>query len=349
MTDARTQHTQSLVEVPTSWGEKYTEEDKEKATRIVNWLRDGQEHEPGFEHQRSQTKLSKAANIKATTLNTVIAGKYPSSPTKWLDTALDTIRMQMQRETQYRTTTPFVETSVYRTVLAACKRAHTYRNFAVVAAYVGTGKTTAVKQYAETHSNVFLIEATPDMNAGVLVNELVELLKADVHKANKYSEGTKAEKMRGIINRLKGTDSLIILDEAETVSTQTLEYIRRISDNAGIGVVLSGTEKLKPMIRDPRGRFGQISSRVSFWPKVITSITEKDVEMISHSAMQYDGVALTPEVLDAFWQMCEGSARVLANNLIPGVRDYGLRKGLELTPELIFKVGQELLGFKRRA
>lgn len=349
MANSRTQHTQSLVEVPTKWGEKYSDEDKEKVKQIVQWLRDGQEHVPGFENQRSQTKLAKASGVNHTTLNTIISGKYPSSPSKWLDQALDTIKRQLQRETTYRTTTPFVETSVYRTVLAACKRAHTYRNFAVVAAYVGTGKTTAVKHYAEQYANVYLLEATPDMNAGVLVSELVELVKADVHKANKYSDGTKAEKVRGIINKLKGTDSLLILDEAETVSTQTLEYIRRISDKAGIGVVLSGTEKLKPMIRDPRGRFGQISSRVSFWPKVITAITENDVELISHAAMQYDDVQLTEEIIDAFWQMCEGSARVLANSLIPGVRDYGLRKGKALTPDLIFKVGQELLGFKRRA
>lgn len=346
MTEAVIKHIQSAVSVPTAWTDAYTEGDKAKVAEIVDWLNAGQAHAPGYQHQRSQIKLAKMAKINQATLNTSLSGKYPSSPTKWLDIAIDTIRRVGERERDVRRT-PFVETTVYQAVQAACHRAHLYKNFSVVSAYVGTGKTTAVKRYAETHANVILVEADPDMNAGVLVNMLAELTNAVVHRANKYSAGTKAEKMRGIINRLTGTDSLLILDEAETVTTQCLEYVRRISDKAGVGVVLSGTEKLKPMIKDPHGRFGQISSRVSFWPAVIQGITERDAHAITEAAFEMDDVELTPEILDAFWQVCDGSARVLANSLIPGVRDYGLRRGKELAPELVFKVGQELLGFNR--
>jgi hypothetical protein len=152
--------------------------------------------------------------------------------------------------------------------------------------------------------------------------------------------------MDAIIRTLKGTDKLLILDEADKVSTQTLEYVRRISDICKIGVVLSGTELLQPMIKDPRGRFGQISSRVLFWPPVMKNISEKDAHKIVGAAL--DGEAeLTPEIHKAFFDMCDGSARVLARSLVTGVRDYGIRKGHDLTPELIYRVGEELLGFKK--
>ena len=114
-----------------------------------------------------------------------------------------------------------------------------------------------------------------------------------------------------------------------------------------IGVVLAGTEKLKPLIMDPQGRFGQISSRVGFWPPVIKGITPDDSEALAMAALSDIDVELSEEVLDAFWQMCDGSARVLVSALIPGIKDYGLKKKKELTPELIYKVGQNLLGFKK--
>jgi len=346
MVTKATKHTQSLVATPKVWGEKFSEDDKQKTIQVIDWLNEGQEHVPGFENQRTQKKLSRSSGVHFTTLNTILKGTYPSPPGKHLDKLIDTISRSNDRDQEVMIT-PIVETSVYRAVNAACVRAHKYRNFGVVSAFVGTGKTTALKHYANTHANVYLVEADPDMNASVLVTTLVEITNAVVHKTNKYGTGTKPEKMRAIINTLKGTDSLLIIDEAETVTTQTLEYVRRISDKAEIGVVLAGTQKLKPLIKDPQGRFGQISSRVSFWPAVIKGITEKDANQITQAAMIQDGVELTENVLDAFWQMSDGSARVLANSLIPGVRDYGLRRSKELTPDLIYKVGQELLGFKR--
>ncbi len=341
------QHNQSTQEHPDKWHSSYSEHDIKEVCDIIDWINEGQFHEPGYKNQRSQVKLSKASTVNDSTLNTILRGKYVSSPTKFIKKMLDAIRRWDMREEEGVHDCPFVETSVYRTGIAACKRAHLYRNFAVLSAFVGTGKTRTLKYYAANNSNVILVEATPDMNASVLVSELVHQTGAVVHKTNKYSAGTKAEKTSAIINALKGSDSLLILDEAETVSTATLEYVRRISDKANIGVVLAGTEKLQPMIRDPQGRFGQISSRVGFWPPVIKGITQDDSNALATAALIDFDVELTDEVLDAFWQMCDGSARVLVSALIPGIKDYGLKKKKELTPELIFKVGQNLLGFKK--
>jgi len=334
------------MSMPEKWGETYTPKDIENTIEIINWINTGHVSEVGHGNQRTQLKLARGSGVNHTTLNSLLKGKYVSPPSHHLEKVLEYIARATERE-EATFNTPIVETSVYLHVKAACVRAHKYRNFAVVSAFVGTGKTTALKRYAKEYSNVYLIEADPDMNGSVLVSTIVELTGAIVHCSNRYGTGTKAEKMRAVISHLKGTDSLLIIDEAETVTTQTLEYVRRISDKAGIGVVLSGTEKLKPLIKDPHGRFGQISSRVSFWPKVINGITEKDAKAITEAALAHDGVELTGEILESFWQMCDGSARVLANALIPGVRDYGLRRNKELTPDLIYKVGQELLGFKR--
>lgn len=334
------------IAMPTSFTDKYTAEDIEGVRKIVEWVNDECQQDESFRKKRTLTNLCRRAHINDSTLQGVVSGKYPSPVSQHIAKALDAMKRSDERD-QNNINNPFVETSVFKFAEAACHRAHIRRNFSVISAYVGTGKTTAVKEYADRHPDtVILIEGTPDMNASVLVTELVRLTNAVVHKSHKYSAGTKADKMAGVIRSLQGTDKLLIIDEAETLCTQALEYIRRISDLCDIGVVLSGTEKLRPLIKDPQGRFGQISSRVGFWPNVIKGITQEDARVITEAAFEEDDVELTDDLHDAFWQISQGSARILARNLIPGVRDYGLKKGKVLSCELIFKIGQDLLGFR---
>lgn len=336
----------SRIKRPTTWNEVYTDSDKEMVNKIFDFLEDPDNTAAGW----NQTQLGKRANVNLGTLNQELQGKYPSPPTKHLKACCDVIDLQRQRQRDNIVEMPYVETSVHRAMFAACKRARMYRNFSVVSAFVGTGKTKVAKRYAEKHSNVILLEALPGLSALVLLDTLVRLTNANVKKTHRSSRGTKDQMFDAIVNTLKGTDTLLIVDEAETLTEQSLEFIRRLRDLAGIGVVLTGTERLYPLVRDPRGQFGQISSRVGFWPPAITSITEKDAEELVRAAFAGDGVhdQLTPDVLDALWQVCDGSARVLCEAIIPGVRDYGLRKGAALSPELVFKVGTDVLGFRIR-
>lgn len=330
-----------MAQRPKTWSDRYSDEDKALVRSIVDWLNDPRNRDNGW----NRTMLARAAVVPSSTFHLVINGTYSASPTKHLKKAIEVIQREAERNEQGVHLNRFVETSVWSVVLAACKRAHVYRGFAVVSAYVGTGKTTAVKRYVETHPSAVLLEATPNMTAAIMLTELAELTGAIVHKASKWTDGTQADKMRAIINTLKGTDRLLILDEAETVTPQCLEVIRRVSDKAEVGVVLSGTQRLKPLVKDPLGRFGQVSSRTIFWPAVIQSITPDDAAALTRSALAGDDVELTDEILDAFWQMCDGSARVLCKGLIPGVRDYALKQGVTLTPDVIFKVAQQILGF----
>lgn len=324
---------------PANWSDKYNADNKRDTKRIIDWLNN---------NEISQATISKAADISNTTFNNVVKGKYISPPSLYIIKIMDTIERYDKRGDEGIQDCPFVETTVFRAVTAACTRAHLYRNFSVVPEFVGTGKTRSLKHYAAHNSGVIVIEATPNMNPGVFISELVIQTGAIVHKSSRHSSGTLAEKVSAVITALKHTDSLIVLDEAETVCTSTLEYLRRISDKAGVGVVLAGTEKLKPLIKDPQGRFGQISSRVGFWPPVIQGITKDDAIALARAAFG-DQVEISDESLDALWQMCDGSARVLVSALIPAIKDYGLKKNHPLTPDLIFTVGNNILGFTTRS
>lgn len=301
-------------------------------------------------------QLASLVGCSKGTVSQVLNGKLPRSPSEWLAQFKTAIEKYQGADLELAdwddhpadATDPldgaYVETSVHRAIVAASYRARRYGGFGVVAAFVGTGKTTALKRIAESQPGVYLIEGLPAMTHSVLLDELVSQVGCPVKTASTKTGGTKAEKLRAIIGALKGKQALILLDEAETCSASTLEYLRRIRDLAGAGVVLCGTEKLMPMIRDPRGRFGQISSRVNYWPPVIKRISADDIRALAQAYMP-DDVTLTDELAKAFDTACDGSARVLCEGVIPGVLDYGVNKGHELTPALVQKISRDLLGF----
>lgn len=335
------------LSVPTQWPDHYAPDDRADVARVIHWLNAGAGHAPGYKNQRSQTKLARAIDISQSTVNTILLGKYPSPPGKYLRQMLDYISRETERA-ETSVTIPLVRTSVYELVAFVCARAHRYRDIGLISGMVGVGKTSALKAYAEAHPNVILIEGMTDMNALVFLRLMVEKTGAVVRKSHKYSQGTKADMVAGVIAALAATDKLLVIDEADKITDQALEYARRISDLAEIGLVLAGTEKLHPMVRDPLGRHGQISSRVGFWPPIIKGIKREDAAAIARAAFTGRAIEgeLADEVLEAFWQMCDGRARVLAK-LIRNVIELGLEQGHALSGQLVYSAGQQLMGLKR--
>ena len=328
------------------WSENYTSEHRMHVRSILAMMATA-----GL----SQRRLAQLAGISPTSANHVLSGQYNKAG---LDNHLAAMRSALDGYLGHdlelgdwdqdaadlgQLDGAHVETSVHRAIVAACYRARRYGGFGVVAAFVGTGKTTALKKIAEDQASVFLIEGLPAMTHSVLLDELVSQIGCPVKAASTKTGGTKAEKLRAIINALKGKQALILLDEAETCSASTLEYLRRVRDLAGAGVVLCGTERLMPMIRDPRGRFGQISSRINYWPPVIKRCSNDDIRELTRAYLP--DVELTDDLLQAFEHACDGSARVLCEGVIPGVLDYGINKGRDLTPALVKKISRDLLGF----
>ena len=83
------------------------------------------------------------------------------------------------------------------------------------------------------------------------------------------------------------------------------------------------------------------------WPKTIEKITRDDADDMAREALS-DAGTLSDEVLDTLWAYCDGSARVLNENLIPAVRDYGMDK-LPLTSKLIETIAAKVLFMERPA
>jgi DNA transposition AAA+ family ATPase len=328
MTTPTTAMQTSLPGLPNAGGKAvYTEQDNEKVGTILQWLDD---------NKKSRSWLSKKANIPTGTLSQILTSKYVSSPTRQLTQLVSVLEVETDR---LKDGTPgYVKGSVHKLLQVVFDRTRKHQNFGVVTGYVGVGKTRTGKEYAVSHPMTLFVEVSPNMTPGVLLTELLEQLDVAVPAGldNKFRE---------VIRVLRGTNYLLIADEAEKMSSSALEYLRRIRDMAMVGVVLTGTEKLTTLIKRQHGQFDQVRSRVGMWPKTIERIARDDADDIARAALA-DAGELSDEVLDELWAYSAGSARVLTENLVPAIRDYGIGRA-PISAELVQKIAEKVLFMQR--
>jgi DNA transposition AAA+ family ATPase len=305
-----------------AWAEHFTPDDIAAVETIRGWL---------GERNYSQAALARLARVSGAALNQLLRGNYAAAPGKLLTALLSAIRHADEQGGSGSAVAP-VETSVSRLVEFACGMARRYRNFAVIAGYVGIGKTYALKRYAAANPNTIVIEANPCMTPQSLIKQLARLVGG-------VEKGSVADKFDLIIGGLKDTDSLLVIDEAETLTAKQLHTIRRIRDTANIGVVLAGTEHLSGLIRPQHGQFDQIRSRAGFWPETVKSITAEDAAALTQSAF---GTEEVPEdVLARLYAYCKGSARMLVEGLIAALKEF--RQGRPLDVKLVDAVARQAL------
>lgn len=307
----------------------YTEQDKDKAQAIGSWL---------SRHQQSRAWLATKARIASSTISQLLNGKYPSSPTDMLNTMLAILQVEAERIGDG--TPGYVEGAVHKLISVVCDRTRKHGSFGVVCGHVGVGKTRSLKEYAKRKPQTVVIETNPAMTPGTLLAELLEALDVAA------PAGLDA-KFRAVVKVLAGTTYLLIVDEAENCNATALHYLRRIRDKAGVGVVLAGTERLHALIRPEHGQFDQIRSRVAMWPATIKAINRDDADDMARAGLPEFG-EISDAALAELWSFCAGSARVLMEDLVPALRDYG--KGhRELTPGLVQQVAEKVLFMTKRA
>lgn len=308
---------------------EYTASDLAAVEQIKTWL-DERRLTDDKTQRVSQAALARMARIGVSTFSQVLSGTYVTSPSKILEQVMSAMRHAEEQESDLL---PAVETSVFKLVQTACTMARRNRNFSVMSAYVGTGKTFALRYYTRNNPNTFMIEANPTLTPQTIIKKLAQtIIGHDVG-------GKIYDQFEAIVNELKNTDSLIILDEAETLTPKQLEILRRIRDTANVGVVLAGTEYLNALIKPHHGQFDQIRSRSGFWPETIRQITKDDSGALVQAA--FPGEDISDEVIERLIQYSAGSARMLVEGLIANIHQF--RKGRELDTKLVDAVASQAL------
>lgn len=149
----------------------------------------------------------------------------------------------------------FRETPSARRYLRMFQYCQAAPDIGVIAGGAGIGKTEAAREYRRTSPNVFIATVQPVRNtAPKFVDSVAEVLGVSGRGATRQTSG--------IIDRLSGSGSLLIIDEAQHLATSALDQARSFHDLARCGLVLIGNHSVYSRMGDGRAEFAQIFSRI---------------------------------------------------------------------------------------
>ncbi len=120
----------------------------------------------------------------------------------------------------------------------------------------GSGKTTAIKEYIKQHPEAILIEVIPGMSTKSLLQTICE-------KLNISGVVTIEEMITAISKEFKRREAVLIIDEAENLTTRTLEILRRIWDFSRVPIAFVGTYNVVRNLKGRNGELLQLYSRIN--------------------------------------------------------------------------------------
>jgi len=218
----------------------------------------------------SKTELCRAAGISTSALSQFIHDKYTGNNDK-IATVVNGFMDRFENRAAGRKVS-FVETSVSELFFDIASVCHNLGRIGMAVGPSGIGKTEAAKEYKNRNSDTILIEASVGYTEKFALKKIDELTGGD-------GRGGKPDLLDGIVEKLKGSNRLIIIDEAEHLQDRILEVIRRIHDFTGVGVLYVGLPKFAATVINLRRDFDYIKNRI-YMPAKFERITVDDAERI---------------------------------------------------------------------
>jgi len=224
---------------------------------------------------RSQSAVARAIGISATSLSQWINKKYPGDFVKLEKRIEDFLSREFTRA-KYKVHDNFIDTSLALSITDVLNYCHTHQDMGVVYGSPGLGKTISANEYKKAHPDTLLITAFKGFSWSAIISSICE----DLGLASKLAG---YRKVQMISNALKGSDRLIIIDEAQFLTDSSLEIVRSIHDLSGVGVVYIGQPSLERKMKGKEAEFfAQIYSRLGV--KLTLSAPEfTDVQLIANS------------------------------------------------------------------
>jgi DNA transposition AAA+ family ATPase len=281
------------------------------------------------ERKLSQSAVSRALGISTAVLSQWLSGTYPGNVTKINKAVKGFLERLQERLRVPKKTIPFQMTTVATKVFEIARMVHLDSEIGVVYGDSGIGKTASITEYVARNSDVVFIEADLGYTAKVLFQELSKRLGID-------PSGSIHDMFEGVVAKLKHSERLIIIDEAEHLPYRALELLRRLYDKAGVGVLLVGMEKLILNLRGKKGEYTQLYSRVGFSAR-LESLKAQDTEEIVSSV-----VPSANGTWKAFHQESHGNTRILSKLIFRSMRMAQI-SNLPLTTEIVREAAKMLI------
>lgn len=184
---------------------------------------------------KTQAQIAKETGFSSSVISLFIKGTYTGNNEEVAETIGKYLEMGKKRLDVH--TEGFYE-GLHNTikVLFAAEYTHQHCELAIIHGSAGSGKTTALKRYAENNAGVLFITA----NASSRTTKTILYLITEA--LGRKPETTEFMMHRNLVEYLKDSKRLIIIDEADHLCTRALQAVRSLNDEAKVGIILSGND-----------------------------------------------------------------------------------------------------------
>jgi len=248
---------------------------------------------------KKQSAVAKAIGVSTTAISQFLSGQYIGDNDGLADKISKYILQEEPRDGLPKVPS-FTLTRAAKQVFIAAKCAYDYNEIALVYGRAGVGKTTAIQEYVQQHAGVVYVVIRK--GDGGIKSACSRILKA----LDKKAIGTQSALMDAVIDSLGNTNRLLIIDEAQHLTTSAIDSIRSFNDEGNIPILFAGNPKVySNMFGREEEDLDQIYSRIG----VIQEI--KDKPHIDDIQAMFDGFGLDVKCIEALYHIacCKGGLR----------------------------------------
>lgn len=277
---------------------------------------------------KSQKQVSKETTLSTSVLSQFLKGTYGGNNEEVAKRITQYLELADKRNINVRHVCFNEELGNTKAVLFACNYAHVKKEIALVCGEAGAGKTTALKHYEADNIGVVFVTANSCSSSATAVLNLI------CGRIGKTVTGRKDRLMSALVSYFKCTERLIIIDEADHLTLPALQAVRNLNDEAGVGIVLSGNDRIysQMIVGSRSSELQQLKTRIVVRRRVSNKYTIGEFRKI------FPGV--DDESLSFLIQLSEEESLRTAIKILELA--YDLNK--TVTPGILRNVKKELTG-----
>tara|TARA_B100000678_G_scaffold280628_1_gene277528 strand:+ start:5488 stop:6450 length:963 start_codon:yes stop_codon:yes gene_type:complete len=227
----------------------------------------------------SWSAIHKESGIPVGTLSQFASGSYAGNNQniaekvkRWLDGRADAERVRAS----VLNAPEWVETPTSNLIWQHLSFAHHLKDMTMISGGPGLGKTITINRYAGRYPQVEVVTmSSATKSAQNAIMTVAKTLGCSETRRDIVSLTNQ------VTDKLRNTDSMLIVDEAQFLSDDGIEILRSIHDDTGTPLVLAGNEQLYKRFAQVGvdSLHAQVRSRIGLWLRQLHP-TEADVKAI---------------------------------------------------------------------
>lgn len=208
----------------------------------------------------TSAQLAREVSASPATISQILNGKYQADASAIITKLNNWLTLAEQKEANPVVNPGFVMTTTAKQIMDDMTYAQISESIVVIFGASGVGKSEALREYKRNNNNVWHVTASPSRSS--LTECLYELaMELDMEQAPRR----KGPLSRVIRKRIMGTEGLIVIDEADHLDYPTLEELRILQEETGVGMVLVGNNRVYTQLTGGRRNedFARLFSRIA--------------------------------------------------------------------------------------